>query len=148
MRVRVIMLSLLTAVALMSSSTLVGAPSASAQTTAEARFVTRINAERARLGLPALRVRARLTEYARQHSVAMSRQRTLFHTRNFSALCCWSSIAENVGVGFDVPTLHQAFMASPAHRANILDPRMRSVGVGVYRSGGRMWVTQIFKAPR
>ena len=147
MRIRSTLLSLLLTAALTASAALLTAPGASAQTTAEARFVAKINYERRLAGLPPLEVRSRLTDYARAHSAAMSRQNTLFHTSNFSVLCCWSRIAENVGVGFDVATLHQALMASPAHRANILDPRMRKVGVGVYRSGGRIWVTQIFKAP-
>lgn len=148
MRIRSTLLSLLLGVSLTASATLLTAPGAAAQTTAEARFVSKINSERGRLGLPALEVRSRLTGYARTHSAAMARQKTLFHTSSFSMLCCWSRIAENVGVGFDVATLHKALMASPAHRANILDPRMRKVGVGIHRAGGRIWVTQIFKAPR
>lgn len=148
MRVRSTLLRLLLTATLAASSTLLTAPSASAQTTAEARFVARINQARSELGLPPLVVRPRLTDYARSHSAAMSRQKTLFHTRNFSVLCCWSWIAENVGVGFDVPSLHRSFMASPTHRANILDPRLRRLGVGIFRSGGRIWVTQIFTAPR
>jgi uncharacterized protein YkwD len=38
-------------------------------------------------------------------------------------------------------------MASPAHRANILDRRWRGVGVGVVSSGGYLWVTEIFRQP-
>ena len=38
-------------------------------------------------------------------------------------------------------------MNSSAHRANILDRRWRGVGVGVVKSGGRLWVTEIFRQP-
>lgn len=147
-RVRAFLLSLSTALLLVATSGLVAAPSASAQTTAEARLVARINAVRAGAGLAPLVVRSRLTQYARAHSAAMAQQRTLFHTTSFAGLCCWSAIAENVGFGAGVAGVHQAFLGSPAHLANILDPRMRSVGVGVHRSGDRIWVTEIFKAPR
>ena len=45
----------------------------------------------------------------------------------------------------DVALAQQALMASPGHRANILDPRFRQVGVGVYRNAaGEIWVTEVF----
>lgn len=142
------MLSLVTAVLLTGLPVLVGAPTASAGTTREAEFVSRINAVRLAHGLRPLRVRESLTTYARSHSRAMSRQRTLFHTADFSVVCCWSAIAENVGTGFGVRQVHRAFMASAPHRANILDPQMRAVGVGVVSVGDRLWVTEIFRQPR
>lgn len=40
---------------------------------------------------------------------------------------------------------HRSLMASPSHRENILEPRFRKVGVGVYRDPeGRFWVTEMF----
>lgn len=147
MRVRVMMLCLFTLIASTSAVGLVSTP-ASAQKTVEAKFVQRINDARARHGLPRLRVRAGLTDYARKHSRAMSRQRTLFHTSNFSVICCWSSISENVGQGFGVRSVHRGFMHSATHRVNILDPSKKAVGVGVVRSGDRIWVTEVFRRPR
>ena len=38
-------------------------------------------------------------------------------------------------------------MGSSGHRANILNPAMRHVGVGVVSSGGQLWVTEIFRTP-
>jgi hypothetical protein len=38
-------------------------------------------------------------------------------------------------------------MGSSGHRANILNPAMRHIGVGVVSSGGQLWVTEIFRAP-
>ena len=148
MPLRKSVLSLFTALTLAGGTLLAAAPPAAAQTSVEAAFVERINQTRARHGLPRLRVADGLGDYARSHSAAMSRQRTLFHTSNFSVLCCWSSIAENVGVGDTVRSLHRAFMNSPHHRANILDRSKRAVGVGVVRSGGKIWVTEIFRQPR
>jgi uncharacterized protein YkwD len=89
-----------------------------------------------------------LTTYARHHSRAMAGAGYLYHTSNFAVICCWRSIGENVGYGPSVASVEYAFMHSPEHRANILDPDWRGIGVGVYRSGGRIWVTQIFRQPR
>lgn len=147
MRHRVSLLSLLTALSLTGTIGLTGAP-AQANTTPEARFVSRINEARVSHGLRPLREQSGLTTYARRHSRAMASQGQLFHTSDFSVVCCWSSIGENVGVGFGVKGVHRALMRSAPHRANILSPTMRVVGVGVVRSGGRIWVTQVFKQPR
>jgi Cysteine-rich secretory protein family len=116
--------------------------------TAESAFVSRINTTRAAAGLPALRVSSDLTSYARSHSAAMMRAGTLYHTSTFSMICCWRSIAENIGSGSSVSSISSAFMASPTHRGNILDPSMRQVGVGVaVAANGMLWVTEVFRQP-
>jgi uncharacterized protein YkwD len=143
--IRSALLSLLTAAALVASIALVGAAPASAQTTREARLVAKINAARANHGLPALRTSPDLMAAARAHTVAMAGQRTLFHTPSFATICCWSSVAENVGRGFTVRGVHRALMHSAPHRANILNGRLREVGVGVVYSGGQLWVTEVFR---
>jgi uncharacterized protein YkwD len=56
----------------------------------------------------------------------------------------WRILGENVGYGPGVSSVYTAFMHSPPHKANILDRRYRSVGVGIVTSGGRTWVTVIF----
>lgn len=141
----------------LSATALLGGPpaeaAASASTTSsasttEARFVARVNAVRTQHGLARLRMRAGLMTYAQRHSATMSRSRTLFHAGVPAELCCRSSVSENVGTGGTVRGLHRAFMSSPAHRANLLDPRKRGVGVGVVRVGGRIWVTEVFRHPR
>jgi uncharacterized protein YkwD len=146
-RFRISLLSLLTAVSLTGSVGLLTTP-VEANTTREARLVARINEARADHGLRPLRMREGLTRYARQHSAAMSRQGQLFHTSDFTVLCCWSAIAENVAVNFGVDRVHRSLMDSAPHRANILHPAMRAVGVGVVKRDGRLWVTQVFRAPR
>ncbi len=148
MRLRICLLSVVTALALTGATGVLTAPAAGAQTTAEARFVTKINNFRLNHGLQPLRLRAKLTRYARSHSGDMSRGRVLFHTTSFSALCCWASISENVGTGSGVGSTHRMFLQSEGHRANILDPDKVAIGVGVVRSDGRIWVTEIFRQPR
>ena len=42
---------------------------------------------------------------------------------------------------------HDLLMSSQRHRANILDPHFRYVGIGVARTGETFWITQVFIAP-
>ncbi len=58
----------------------------------------------------------------------------------------WTKVSENVGVGAGIGAVHDAFMASPDHRANIVDRAVNRVGVGVEVRSGRMWVTLRFLA--
>ena len=146
MRKSLSLLSLLTAAAL-AAPTLVGAAPASAGTTREARLIAKINNARADHGLRPLRIRADLMRAAESHTRSMAGQRTLFHTTSFSSLCCWRAIAENVGYAPTVRGAHRQFMRSAPHRANVLDRGMRQVGVGIVRSGGMLWVTEVFRAP-
>jgi uncharacterized protein YkwD len=58
----------------------------------------------------------------------------------------WLAVAENVGRGSSLQQVHDAFMASAAHRANILDPQWNQLGVGVATSrNGTLFVVQVFQ---
>ena len=144
---RCALMSLLAAAVLVASTAFVGAAPASAETTREARLVAKINTARADHGLPALRTSPDLMAAARAHTAVMAGQRTLFHTPSFATICCWSSVAENIGRGFTVGGVHRALMRSAPHRANILNGRMRQVGVAVVSAGGQLWVTEVFRQP-
>ena len=76
----------------------------------------------------------------------MAERNELYHS-SLSGICCFRALAENVGFGATPTVVHVAFMGSSGHRANILNPAMRHVGVGVVSSGGQLWVTEIFRAP-
>jgi uncharacterized protein YkwD len=55
------------------------------------------------------------------------------------------AIGENVGQGPSVDAVNAAFLQSPKHRANLLDPRWNWVGTGVARSSnGTVFVVQVF----
>jgi uncharacterized protein YkwD len=146
-RVHRIIVAMFCVLVALASTALVGAAPASAVTTREAAMLAKINNARAAHGLRPLALSGDLSTIARSHSRQMASSTTLFHTASFSSICCWSAIAENVGVAYSVRGLHQALMGSAPHRANILDPRMRAVGVGVVESGGQLWATQIFRKP-
>jgi uncharacterized protein YkwD len=137
--------------ALLSTSLLAGslvAPAGAAATSnRETALLAKINHARAAHGLRLLRPRANLMRYAGQHSAAMAARHDLYHTTNFGVVCCWSMIGENIAYNSSVRRVHRAFMGSPGHRANILNPRMRRVGVGIVNRGGTLWVTEIFTKP-
>ena len=61
----------------------------------------------------------------------------------------WARLGENVGYGYSLEQVENAFMNSPGHKANILDGGFNRLGVGVTRdSGGRYWVVQEFMQER
>jgi len=113
---------------------------------AEAEFLCSVNAERQKVGLPGLRVVAELTDTARAHSIRMADASRLYHNPNLSSeVSNWRVLAENVGRGHSVVALHQAFMDSRGHRANILHASLTEVGIGVEARGSTLWVTQVFR---
>ena len=148
MRIRTVSLALVLPL-IFGLTTAVGfASPAQAGVSKELRLLKKINNTRANHGLRPLRLRDGISDYAERHSRSMQRAGALFHTSNFNVICCWSAIAENVGVGYSVRGLHRAFLRSTAHRANILDPGMRQIGLGVVSRDGRLWVTEVFRDPR
>ena len=148
MPIRTAVLSLSLAAVMAASTALVGAAPASATTSREARLLVKINHARANHGLRPLTASPDLMAAARKHTSAMIGVQTLFHTASFTSLCCWRTIGENVGYGFSVRGLHRQFMGSAPHRANVLDPRMNQVGVGIIERDGTLWVTEVFRDPR
>lgn len=119
-----------------------------ADTGAEAAFVAAVDQERASAGLPGLTVADDLVAVARRHAVRMADSDDLHHNPNLTGeVAGWQKVGENVGRGPGVDVIHQAFMDSPAHRANVLDADWIEVGVGVEVRDGRLWVAQVFRQP-
>lgn len=114
----------------------------------EQQFVASINAERAGAGLSALTPAGDLTTAARRHAQTMGSADHLHHNPNLgSAVGGWEKLGENVGRGPGVGVIHQAFMDSPGHRRNVLDPAFTEVGIGVIVVDGQIWVTEMFRLP-
>ena len=105
-----------------------------------------VNDARLRHDTDRLFMRRRLVRVARNHSKAMANAGTLFHSSNLGAKMPkgWRIVGENVGVGYSIESLHEAFMASAAHRQNNLRPAYEKIGVGVVRRDGRIWITVVF----
>lgn len=113
------------------------------------RLLDHINRERRQRGLPRLRLREGLHDLARAHSRRMAQRGQLLHTYGLGdRVCCWRAVAENVGYAPTVRDMHRVFMNSPAHRRNVLGPGYRHIGLGVVRSRGYVWVTEVFRRPR
>lgn len=115
----------------------------------EKKFARKANASRANIGLGKLKLDPELSKVALKHTREMVKANDLFHTSSEqlrSRVTNWTLLGENVGVGGTVDSLHQAFMNSPAHAANVLHTGYKYHGVGVLRAHGRMWVTIIFSA--
>lgn len=110
-------------------------------------FLRLTNEQRTARGLAPLRPMAELNAVAQAQSQRMASSSTLFHNPNLaSEVTNWRSLAENVGYAGDIPTVVDAFMNSAPHRANLLGA-FQELGVGVVRSGSRVWVTQVFRTP-
>lgn len=122
--------------------------SAADATTAEYEFFTRLNRARVIHGRPGLARKYELTLVARAQALRMASSGTLYHNPNLrTAVSNWRWVGENVGYGPTTLAVHRAFMASPGHRANVLDRDYSQVGVGVVRRGGRVWVAEVFRRP-
>lgn len=109
---------------------------ASAQTdpaTAEAEFVTKINALRASKGLSQLAVHGELVAVGRSWAGQMAKADQISHNPDLAnaVKANWQKLGENVGVGMTVDRLFQAFVDSPTHYKNLVDPAWTHIGVGV-----------------
>jgi uncharacterized protein YkwD len=142
--------ALLTVLALVLTALVTGAAAAgpAAANSVEDSFTAKLNGARSARGIPRLTTRGSLVEVAREQARRMAGQSRLYHNpRLTSDVTNWRWVGENVGYGPDVVTVHQAFMNSPAHKANILDRDYTEVGIGAVVSNGRVWVAEVFRRP-
>lgn len=104
---------------------------------AESAFVSKINALRAGKGLSQLRVDGELTSIGRRWAAKMAAAGDISHNPSFSSWVTagWVKLGENVGMGGDVDAIFRAFVASPTHYRNLVDPAFQFVGVGVVVAG-------------
>ncbi|GAC1590779.1 MAG: hypothetical protein NVS3B21_08650 [Acidimicrobiales bacterium] len=110
-------------------------------------FISRTNALRASKGLPALVSDGRLTSIAQRWAAHMAATGTLSHNGDLQneLPSDWIKYGENVGDGPSVDSIHQAFVNSPHHYANLVDPDFRSIGVAVVIDGRNLlWVVEDF----
>ncbi len=124
----------------------VTAPQAGALSGTEACFFNKINAERANVGRSKLVVKSDLVSVARNHSKDMAADGTIYHNSNLKNEVGgnWWALGENVGMGSNCESLHNAFMDSPGHKANVLDKDYNQIGVGAEMDGGTIYVTMVF----
>lgn len=117
------------------------------------RVVELVNAERAKAGLKALTLKKNITAAAQVRAVETETR--FSHTRpngsNFSTALTEAGVnyrgsGENIAWGQKTPEqVMEGWMNSPGHRANILNEKYTSIGVGYHQnaSGVNYW-TQLF----
>ena len=107
------------------------------------------NSDRTYHDRAALSFAERLAAYAKSHSQAMADKGYIYHStgdqlREALEGYKWELGGENVGVGASLESLEDAFMASDAHRKNILRRVYDHAAVGIARADDRIWITVIF----
>jgi uncharacterized protein YkwD len=112
------------------------------------------NLQRTSHGCPAVTVKAQLTAAARGHSAYMAQSGKFSHTgrggSRFVARVKAAGYAkpssENIAWGYrSAAAVVDGWMKSPGHRANILNCKSKTVGVGaVYAANGTPYYTQNF----
>jgi uncharacterized protein YkwD/uncharacterized membrane protein required for colicin V production len=113
---------------------------------AEENMLRLLNQERARNRLQPLVRDPAIDAVARAHSVDMLRRGYFAHEtpdgrtpfdRMRSGTVQFTAAGENLALAPTVALAHQGLMDSPGHRANILHPTFRRVGIGAARADGR-----------
>lgn len=130
------------------------APKVSGVTADEQLAVNLLNADRAANGLPPLKLNLAVTAVARQHAQDQIDRNFFAHVnpdgqspfdRMRNSGISFGYAGENLAINRNVTAAEQAFMNSPGHRANILNPNYKQVGIGVrYSPQGSVYVVQNF----
>jgi uncharacterized protein YkwD len=121
----------------------------------ETGMLDMINAERDKLGLPALYFDEELAEVARTHSKDMF-QRGYFSHFNPEGKSPFDRIrkngiqfriaGENLALAQNLSLAHTGLMESPTHRANIEHKSFGKVGIGILDGGyNGLMITQLFR---
>ena len=131
---------------------------------AEASLATLINADRAAVGLPPLRLDVRLSAIAHERSASMAAARQLSHSQSDgrdvvdlirAAGIAWYSVGETIGWN-TYPTLrssttvvNQGWLGSSEHVAIIRssDYNYFGIGLGMTASGDRYWTAIFLRGP-
>lgn len=110
---------------------------------AETEMLRLLNQERTSRGLVALSMDPAIRAVARAHSVDMFRQGYFAHTsldgtspfeRMRRGNVRFAGAGENLALARSVQIAHAGLMRSPGHRANILRPQFRRIGIGAATS--------------
>jgi uncharacterized protein YkwD len=135
-----------TLVASVGAGTLAGVPAHGAQLRRQ-KMLAWVNHARKSHGVRPLKMAPYVVDVAHGHNLDMARKHKLFHTKDLGSelrRVNWHSWGENVGAGVTPWGLFKAYMASPDHRANILDRGFDHVGINFVVRDGVMWSTMDF----
>jgi uncharacterized protein YkwD len=115
------------------------------------RLLDLINQDRMAARVAPLALHQELGAIAAGFSGRLAQEGALRHNQGFLsppslARLGATKLGENVGLDRSLEGAHRAFMASPHHRANILDPDFGRVGISVLAAGGALYVVEDFAA--
>ncbi len=114
----------------------------------EADVVTATNKERTSRSIAALSTQACVNGFANTHAARMAAERRMYHQDLGPILsqCKLTGVGENVAYGYPSGAAVTAgWMGSSGHRANILNPSYRLLGVGAAQDAdGRWYAAQVF----
>lgn len=129
-------------------------PFPDAEVPAEQQLLLLANQSRQQAGAPPLTLDSGLSQAARVHAQAMLEAHALSHQFNGEPslpqrLAATTNLqldqeGENVALDYDAAHGHEHLMLSPPHRANLLNPVYNVIGLGVVRSGDRLYIVQDF----
>ncbi|HUZ05493.1 MAG TPA: CAP domain-containing protein [Acidobacteriaceae bacterium] len=111
------------------------------------------NRERVARGLQSLQIDSALNTAARLHAQRMAAAGEISHlfpgeldlaARVRQQGLKMSTVAENVAAASSAEQIHDAWMHSPLHRANLLDIRVNVIGIGVVERDGRLFAVEDF----
>lgn len=111
------------------------------------------NQDRRAQGLQPLKWNGALAEAAQRHAEMMAREGRISHQypgepevmqRAAQAGAHFDAIAENVAMAPTAGDVETSWMHSTPHRANILDPKMDALGVGVAQRGNELFAVEDF----
>jgi len=117
------------------------------------RIFSLTNQDRADQGLPPLLWSTALASSAKAHAAMMSQEPVLSHQypgeaplieRANQAGAHFRTVAENIASGWSAEQINTAWMHSPSHRENILDPRLNTLGVAVVQRGSQLYAVEDF----
>ena len=124
-----------------------------AQNVAEQFLFAAANQDRIAHGLQPLVIDTHLVQAAREHALEMVRHRTISHqfagepdlaARAGEAGVHFSLVTENVAEAPNSSVIHDLWMNSAGHRANLLDPAVDAVGISVIREGAEFYAVEDF----
>src|SRR5580698_1126381 len=122
-------------------------------TVAEQYLLAAANQERANQGLPPLHLDPVLTQASAFHAREMADHAAISHQfsdepelaeRGAKAGVHFSLISENVGEAPTSVIIHNLWMHSEGHRANLLDPEVDSIGISVVTRNHQLYAVEDF----
>ena len=120
----------------------------------ESEVLRLVNIERSKAGLSALKMNNSLSDVARMKSQDMADKNYFSHTsptygspfdmmKKFGIT--YTTAGENIAKGYaGAEAVMNGWMNSPGHKANILNPKFGTLGVGYVNKGGTTYWTQMF----